>query len=180
MAFITFLNTIYFIRDLINRMFLTGAKDAPEINDYTDVNNKELTSIDDAIEYYSTNSKDLYNSIVSSDISLMTINSANSSMKEHCTQLRTFIRVLETNSTLNSFVPISVTDVSLKNYLLDGSEGDLSSSLESYFIASRKFLKLYKKVSHNEVNNRLLSSFAANLIYIKEVFAGIQYGGHDN
>ena len=176
---LNFLNLIYFIRDLVQSLFYSGVK-TPEDSFDMNVDEIKLTSIGDAIDYYSTDSKDLYNSIVSFDISLLGIQTANKSIKEHCVQLRTLTRALQNKTSLNTYVDISTSEVLLKEYLLNGSEGDMASSLESFFIASRKFLKLYEKVGLHEVNHRLLSGFAANLIYIKEVFAGIQYGGHDN
>ncbi len=169
MECLNFLNTIYFIRDYIRTLIKANTHDNLEVSE------EPFSNIDDAISYYSSDPIGLIDNIMSSDISLLEIQAPETNIKDHTILLRRFAAMLERDASLTSYIDANIHNLYLRNYILEGSTGDIRSSIESFFSLARRFLVAYKGVPSNDVNYRLSGSIASNLIRVKEVFAGIEF-----
>lgn len=151
--------------------FFSRDKENEEEND-----KESYTDLDDAVQYFSTDPSGLLESIMSSDISLIEIQVTERNAKEFLNVLRIATSRLKSKQTFPSFIDGNAHTVYLRDFILLGSDGDISSSLDKFFTLSRNYLKQYKEVSPYETNHRLAGSVTASLIRIKEVFAGLEYG----
>lgn len=163
MDFINFYNLIYFLRDYargtISKYFSTE---------------HEVSDIDKAIAYYSLSPDALYSAIVSSDISLIRINCAQTTLKEYSVLLRNITKALDRGVTLTGYIDANQHSVYLRDFLLKSLNEDLLSELQSFFILSRRFLEQCKKLTPKDTNYRLTTSMVANVIYMQHVFSSIQ------
>ena len=165
MDFINFYTLIYFIRD-----YLRGA-----INRYRK-GSIIASDIDIAIAYYSKSPDALYSAIVSSDISLLRTHAAQHTLKEYIVLLRNVSQALEKSITLTGYIDANHCQVYLREFLLRSLDEDLSSSLQSFFTHSRRFLSNHKQLTTKDTNYRLTISLVANVIHLQQLFSSIQKG----
>lgn len=160
MDFLNIYNIIYFIWDKLKSVFIYNEDDP-------------VTSLDISIRYYQEDPEDLFNSIMSSDISLIEVNTASLTLKEYTNMLRNITYPLSKGITLTGFIAVKEDTIYLKDFLFSNCSGDLKSELEAFFNMSKGFLNEYKKLTPKDTNYRLVSSLASNVIYLSEVFSSL-------
>lgn len=166
---LNFLNTIYFIWQSIQNFFCS-LKEQDEDSD-----KESITDLDAAIEYFSADPTGLLNSIMSFDISLYEIDICEKTFKEFLVVARVATNHIKQKRTFPSFINGIAHRVYLRNFLLEGTDSDLKTTLQTFFTISGNYLKAHKEVKTNDPNHRLGGSLASSLISIKEIFEEIEF-----
>lgn len=157
-----------FICDILRSLFSSKPKAAEE-------EVKEFTDIRDAIEYFGTDPSGLLKEIMSSDISLLEITVAEKNIAEYKKTLRSVTGHLARQDIRGTYIEGAKHTVYLRSFLIDGSDNDLHSSIESFYTLAKNFLINFERIKTSDVKYRLYGSISANLINLKQILAGIEF-----